>query len=69
MDIKIAITDKRIETKRFILRPWVESDLNGFYEYACVEGVGEMADWKHHTHFPIPMKRLCTYKNKCKAFS
>ena len=48
MDINIDITKIKIETKRLILRIWRESDLNDFYEYASVPGVGEMAGWKHH---------------------
>ncbi|MCL2637405.1 MAG: GNAT family N-acetyltransferase [Oscillospiraceae bacterium] len=39
---------KTLETERLILRDWQESDLDDFYEYAKVEGVGEMAGWRHH---------------------
>jgi len=39
---------KTLETERLILRIWRESDLNDFFEYASVEGVGEMAGWMHH---------------------
>lgn len=38
-----------IKTKRLILRPFMMSDLNDFYEYAKVPGVGEKAGWPHHT--------------------
>ncbi len=48
MDIQIDISGKILETERLILRPWEESDLGDFYEYASVPGVGEMAGWKHH---------------------
>jgi len=48
MDIPIDITNAYIETKRLILRPWQESDLDDFYAYAHVPGVGEMAGWPHH---------------------
>ncbi|HOB20475.1 MAG TPA: GNAT family N-acetyltransferase [Candidatus Atribacteria bacterium] len=48
MDIKIDISDTVIETDRLILRPWKETDVNDLFEYASVEGVGEMAGWKHH---------------------
>lgn len=44
----IDITDIRIETSRLILRPWRESDLTDFYEYASVDGVGQMAGWNPH---------------------
>ena len=48
MNATIDVTNIRIETPRLILRPWEESDLADFYEYASVEGVGEMAGWCHH---------------------
>ena len=35
-------------TERLILRPWRESDLADFYEYASVDGVGQMAGWNPH---------------------
>ncbi|MDR0831405.1 MAG: GNAT family N-acetyltransferase [Bacillales bacterium] len=37
-----------IETERLILRAYQEDDLNDFYEYCQVEGVGEAAGWLHH---------------------
>ena len=44
----IDVTGIRIETDRLILRPWRESDLGDFYEYARVDGVGQMAGWLPH---------------------
>ncbi len=44
----VDVTDIRIETERLILRPWRESDLADFYEYASVDGVGQMAGWLPH---------------------
>lgn len=37
-----------IFTDRLILRRFCAEDLNDFYEYAKVDGVGERAGWKHH---------------------
>lgn len=37
-----------LETERLILRHFNQNDLEDFYEYAKVEGVGEMAGWRHH---------------------
>jgi len=48
MDVSIDISKTGIETGRLILRAWQENDLNDFYEYASVPGVGEMAGWEHH---------------------
>jgi len=44
----VDVTAIRIETERLILRPWQENDLADFYEYAKVDGVGQMAGWKPH---------------------
>ena len=48
MNAHIDVTDVRIETERLVLRPWQETDLNDFYEYAKVDGVGQMAGWLPH---------------------
>lgn len=48
MNSVFAINNTVLETERLILRPFRQSDLQDFYEYASVEGVGEMAGWKHH---------------------
>lgn len=44
----IDVTNIRIETDRLILRPWLETDLQDFFEYASVDGVGQMAGWRPH---------------------
>ena len=48
LNAPIDVTSIRIETPRLILRPWQESDLQDFYEYARVDGVGQMAGWLPH---------------------
>ena len=48
MNASVDITDLRLETPRLILRPWRQEDLEDFYAYASVDGVGEMAGWTHH---------------------
>ena len=48
MNKQINITGVVLTTDRLILRPWRESDLNDFFEYASVDGVGQMAGWKPH---------------------
>ncbi len=48
MNAQIDVTNIRIETERLILRPWTDADLEDFYEYASVPGVGELAGWNHH---------------------
>lgn len=48
MNAPVDVTKIRIETERLILRSWRESDLDDFYEYARVDGVGQMAGWMPH---------------------
>lgn len=48
MNAQIDISDVRLETERLVLRPWRLSDLEDFYEYARVDGVGQMAGWMPH---------------------
>jgi len=48
MNAEYHINGKVLETERLILRPFKLSDLDDFYEYASVEGVGERAGWPHH---------------------
>jgi [ribosomal protein S5]-alanine N-acetyltransferase len=37
-----------LETERLLLRPWLESDLDDFYEYARDPEVGPNAGWEPH---------------------
>lgn len=48
MNAVFEINGAVINTERLLLRPFRQADLSDFYEYASVEGVGEMAGWKHH---------------------
>ena len=48
MNYDIDISGVVLKTERLILREWRYSDLDDFYEYASVPGVGEMAGWPHH---------------------
>lgn len=48
MDITVDISKVVLETDRLLLRGWREEDVDDFFEYASVDGVGEMAGWKHH---------------------
>ena len=58
-----------IETERLILRPFKQSDLDDFYEYASVEGVGEMAGWKHHENKEKSQSILDLFINEDKTFA
>jgi len=48
MNTQIDITGVVLTTDRLILRPWRDSDLDDLYEYARVDGVGQMAGWNPH---------------------
>lgn len=48
MNAYIDVTNIRIETDRLLLRNWTKDDLDDFFEYASVPGVGERAGWKPH---------------------
>jgi len=48
MNAAIDISNTILKTERLILRPWRQEDLDDFYEYARVDGVGQMAGWLPH---------------------
>ena len=69
MDVPIDVTNITIETDRLILRAWKETDLDDFYEYASVEGVGEMAGWKHHESIDVTKKVLESFISEKNVFA
>lgn len=48
MNAEIDISNVMLKTKRLTLRPWQMTDLEDFYAYASVDGVGQMAGWVPH---------------------
>jgi len=48
MNVPIDVSQTVIHTQRLILRPWKPSDAEDLYEYASVDGVGQMAGWLPH---------------------
>ena len=48
MNAAIDVSGVVLKTGRLVLRPWREEDLEDFYEYARVDGVGQMAGWRPH---------------------
>ncbi len=44
----IDINTVALKTQRLTLRPWRVTDLQDFYAYASVDGVGQMAGWSPH---------------------
>lgn len=48
MNHPIDLSDVILTTERLTLRPWRLSDLDDFFAYASVDGVGQMAGWNPH---------------------
>ncbi len=48
MNVPVDISNVILDSERLILRPWRNEDLTDFYEYASVNGVGQMAGWNPH---------------------
>jgi len=48
MNEKVDLSETILETPRLYLRPWRITDVDDFYEYASVDGVGQMAGWIPH---------------------
>lgn len=69
MNAIFQIDKKQIETERLVLRPFIESDLDDFYEYASVEGVGEMAGWHHHESIKKSQEIIDIFIDEDKTFA
>ncbi len=69
MNADFRINGKILETQRLILRPFGQSDLEDFYEYASVAGVGEMAGWKHHESIEESQKIMDLFIGEDKVFA
>ena len=69
MNAEFKINGIQIETDRLLLRSFKPSDLDDFYEYASVEGVGEMAGWKHHESKEISQVILDNFIAEDKTFA
>lgn len=66
---QIDITGVVLTTDRLTLRPWRESDLNDFYEYASVDGVGQMAGWNPHRNLEESERILDSFIKHKKTFA
>ena len=69
MNKKIDITNVVLTTERLTLRPWRTSDLNDFYEYASVDGVGQMAGWNPHKSMEESRGILNHFINEKRVFA
>ena len=69
MNVEFHINGKTIETERLILRPFVKTELEDFYDYASVEGTGEMAGWHHHENREKSAQILDLFISEDKTFA
>lgn len=69
MNKRIDISETIIKTERLLLRPWQCTDLQDFYEYASVDGVGQMAGWLPHKDMDESKKILKMFMEEKKTFA
>lgn len=69
MNKPIDITNVVLTTNRLTLRPFRDSDLHDFYEYARVDGVGQMAGWNPHKNMEESRAILDMFIREKKTFA
>ena len=69
MNANVDLTNVVLETERLIIRAWEQSDLEDFYEYAKVNGVGQMAGWNPHLSIQESKKILNMFIKGKKTFA
>lgn len=69
MNKAIDISAVVLKTPRLTLRPWKETDLQDFYEYASVDGVGQMAGWLPHQNIEVSREILTRFIEGKKTFA
>ena len=69
MNAPIDVSSVELHTQRLTLRPWRQSDLEDFFEYASVDGVGQMAGWLPHKDIGETQKILDSFIEKKRTFA
>ena len=69
MNHPIDITGLTLKTPRLTLRPFQNSDLQDLYEYAKVDGVGQMAGWLPHKDTDETRRILDMFIREKKTFA
>ena len=69
MNKPIDISGIQIKAERLLLRPWRETDLDDFYAYARVDGVGQMAGWLPHKDIAVSKAVLSSFMEGRKVFA
>ena len=69
MNAYVDLASVVLETDRLIIRAWKETDLEDFYEYAKVDGVGQMAGWNPHASIQESKTILDMFIKEKKTFA
>ena len=69
MNVDIDISNVVLHTPRLTLRPWCYEDVDDFYEYASVDGVGQMAGWQPHESKEVSLEVLTSFIEGKKTFA
>lgn len=69
MNAPIDVSGVELHTDRLTLRSWRQSDLEDFFEYASVDGVGQMAGWLPHKDAQETQIILDSFIGKKKTFA
>lgn len=69
MNVPIDISNVVLRTQRLVLRPFEQRDLDDFFEYASVDGVGQMAGWAPHENKEVSQTILDRFVSGKKTFA
>lgn len=69
MNAEIDISKVVLKTNRLTLRTWTLEDLDDLYEYASVDGVGQMAGWLPHENKEKSLMILKMFIDEKKTFA
>ena len=69
MNAPIDVSGVELHTQRLTLRLWKQADLQDFFEYASVDGVGQMAGWLPHKDISETQKILDSFIEKKRTFA
>lgn len=68
MNPDIDLSNVVLKTERLTLRPWTLDDAQAMYEYASVDGVGQMAGWVPHKDEKESRKIIKSFMEGKKTF-
>ena len=69
MNANFKLNGLILQTDRLVLRPFSFDDLQDFFNYASVDGVGEMAGWAHHQDIETSKRILSNFIAEDKTFA